>query len=352
MKKGETSISFCFPSGKKTPCIYRTLSGGKTMNKLISRYVSEVVRHLPEKDRKEIARELESNILDMLPPVYSEEEEETLLNGMGDPAKLADTYRTKGRYLIGPDNFDLYIFVLKLVATILTSVTVIISLVTLFISSDPSIVTILTSILTNIASSLSGAFLWVTITFALIDYFNVKTKEGSWSVKDLPQDSKTESLVIKKSESIADIVAAAVFIAFLAGLLYRNPDLFAVYISGQKAIPMFQASFIRPYIIIMTVLMSFSLLRGVAKLQIGRWTPKLLAASAILDITTTLFLIYAINRPNLMNPDFLDLLPKGIGSWGRITTLASIFLVVVTLVGVGGTILKTVRNNRKGMETF
>jgi hypothetical protein len=319
------------------------------MNKLISRYVAEVVRHLPEKDRKEIARELESNILDMLPPVYSEEEEETLLNGMGDPAKLADTYRTKGRYLIGPDNFDLYIFVLKLVATILTSVTVIISLVTLFISSDPSIVTILTSILTNIASSLSGAFLWVTITFALIDYFNVKTKEGSWSVKDLPQDSKTESLVIKKSESIADIVAAAVFIAILAGLFYRNPDLFAVFILGQKAIPIFQASLIRPFIMVMIVLMSLSLLRGVAKIQIGKWTPRLLAASAVLDITTTVFLIYVINRQDLVNPDFINFLPKEIGSWSRLTALASIFLVLVTLVGVGGTIFKAVRNSRKGI---
>jgi hypothetical protein len=322
------------------------------MNNLISRYVSEVVRHLPEKDRKEIARELESNILDMLPPVYSEEEEETVLNEMGDPARLADTYRTRGRYLIGPDNFDLYILVLKLVAIILTSVTVTISLVTLFISSDPSIVTILISILTNIASSLSGAFLWVTITFALIDYFNIKTKEGSWSVKDLPQDSETESLVIKKSESIADIVATSVFIAILAGLFYRTPDLFAVYILGQKAIPIFQASLIRPFIMIMIVLMALSLLRGVAKIQIGKWTPKLLAASAVHDITTTVFLIYVINRQDLVNPDFIAFLPKEMISWSRITVLVSIFLVIFTFLGIGGTIFKAKRNTQKGVETF
>lgn len=319
------------------------------MNNLIKRYVSEVVRHLGEKDRKDVSLELESSILDMLPPDYSDEEVTDVLNSMGDPAKLADTYRSRTRYLIGPDNFDLYLYVLKLVATVLASVTVTISLITMFFTSEPTIAAIITSIFTNTASALSGAFLWVTITFALIDYFKVKTKEESWSVKDLPEQTASESLEIKKSESIADIIASAVFIAILTGILYRNPDVFAIFIKGQKTIPMFQANLIRPYILVMAILMAFSLLRGIAKIQIGRWTAKLLAASTILDITVTLFLIYVLNRQDLVNPGFIDFIPSAMGSWDRLATLASIFLVAITFLGAGGTIFKVLRNSRKNL---
>ncbi|AEV29613.1 hypothetical protein SpiGrapes_1818 [Sphaerochaeta pleomorpha str. Grapes] len=317
------------------------------MNNLIKRYVSEVVRHLSEKDRKEVSLELESSILDMLPPDYSEADVAEVLNSMGDPGKLADTYRSRTRYLIGPDNFDLYLYVLKLVATVLASVTITISLITMFFNSEPTIASIITSIITNTASALSGAFLWVTITFALIDYFQVKTKNDSWSVKDLPERMATESLEIKKSESIADIIASAVFIAILTGILYRNPEVFAVFINGQKTIPMFQADLIRPYILIMAILMAFSMVRGIAKIQIGQWTAKLLAASTVLDITVTIFLIYVLNRHDLVNPAFIDFIPKEMGSYDRLTTLASIFLVAITLLGAGGTILKVLRNSKK-----
>jgi hypothetical protein len=317
------------------------------MNDLIKRYVAEVVRHLSEKDRKEIALELESNIMDMLGTDSSEEEVIEILNAMGDPTKLADTYRSRVRYLIGPDNFDLYLYVLKLVATVLASVTVVISLVTLFLTSEPTIVSITTSIFSNILNSLSGAFLWVTLTFALIDYFKVKTKEETWSVKDLPEKTMTESLEIKKSESIADIIASAVFIAILGGILYRDPDLFSIWISGQKAIPMFQSELIKPYILVMVALMALSLLRGIAKLQIGRWTARFLAASTALDFTVTAFLIYVLSRHDLANPAFIDLIPKAMGSWNHITTLASIVLVAITVLGAGTNIFKVIRKGKR-----
>lgn len=37
------------------------------MNNLIERYVYDVTRRLPEKDRDEVSSELKSNIYDMLP---------------------------------------------------------------------------------------------------------------------------------------------------------------------------------------------------------------------------------------------------------------------------------------------
>ena len=40
------------------------------MNELIERYIHDVIRRLPEKDRAEIERELRANIYDMLPENY------------------------------------------------------------------------------------------------------------------------------------------------------------------------------------------------------------------------------------------------------------------------------------------
>src|SRR5690554_2970853 len=88
------------------------------MNTLIERYIYAVTKRLPENQRKEIEIELRSLIDDMIMSKSDEPNEaiikEALLE-LGDPAELADQYRDKKRYLIGPDYIDQYFFVLKIV---------------------------------------------------------------------------------------------------------------------------------------------------------------------------------------------------------------------------------------------
>ena len=88
---------------------------------LLNRYVYDVTRRLPEKQRAEIDKELRGLISDMLVERLGEAEPsrgdvEAVLMELGNPADLADNYRGTRRYLIGPDYFDRYASILKLVA--------------------------------------------------------------------------------------------------------------------------------------------------------------------------------------------------------------------------------------------
>ena len=80
---------------------------------LIERYVHDVARRLPEKEREDVKDELRANIYDMLPEGASEEQIRNVLYELGSPASLAGKYRQNPRYLISPAYYDEYVNVLK-----------------------------------------------------------------------------------------------------------------------------------------------------------------------------------------------------------------------------------------------
>ncbi|MDF2536663.1 MAG: hypothetical protein K0R18_2825, partial [Bacillales bacterium] len=93
--------------------------------------VAKVTKRLPEAQREDVAKELRGNIEDMLSDNPSQHEIEGVLIELGEPSKLATEFRGKKRYLIGPEHFDQYISILKIVAIILA----IISFVSVFMES-------------------------------------------------------------------------------------------------------------------------------------------------------------------------------------------------------------------------
>ena len=81
---------------------------------MIERYIYAVTRELPEQYRAEIADELEALINDLLTgmdmDVPEERKVEAVLRELGNPKELANRYRGKERYLIGPKLFEQYLF--------------------------------------------------------------------------------------------------------------------------------------------------------------------------------------------------------------------------------------------------
>jgi hypothetical protein len=82
---------------------------------LIDRYIAEVGRHLPEKNRDDIEAEIRSTLEDMVEErghqAKSADDKiiaETL-EQLGDPKLLAHKYTPARRYLIGPNWYDVYL---------------------------------------------------------------------------------------------------------------------------------------------------------------------------------------------------------------------------------------------------
>ena len=86
------------------------------MSELIERYVHQVGRYLPNKERAEIQAELRSQIQDQLDDRYGGAPTETdvaaVLKELGDPRRIAASYGGE-QYLVGPDLYPVMMMVLR-----------------------------------------------------------------------------------------------------------------------------------------------------------------------------------------------------------------------------------------------
>ena len=142
---------------------------------LIEVYIQEVTRRLPEKNRADIALELKSTIEDMLPEGYTEKNVETVLEKMGSPAALAEGYRDRSMYLIGPRYFDAYISLLKMSLPIAAVISFIVLVAEHIIGFDQHtsalnmvILLFVEGIWGTIAVGMQ-VFFWMTVVFAIIE---------------------------------------------------------------------------------------------------------------------------------------------------------------------------------------
>ena len=80
---------------------------------MIERYIYEVVRRVPSEAREEIRMEIGALIEDMQNGEGLSVQ--AVLEKLGDPAVFARRYRGDRDYLIGPEYYDDYVWILKLV---------------------------------------------------------------------------------------------------------------------------------------------------------------------------------------------------------------------------------------------
>lgn len=304
------------------------------MHDLIQRYIAETVRHLKSTERDEVEKELEANILDMVGERATDEEIENTLLSMGSPLELASKYRQKERYLVGPANFDMYLMILKLVALIVSSVTILFTILSFFLNpAGLSIFEMLAKTIGEAFGAATAVFLWVTVTFAILDYNQVKTKHDEWNLAMLRSLEAAPTKIIKKGEVIADLVGLSIFIIIL-GFLYSRSDLLAIYQKDATPIPMFMASELRPYLIGWVIVTLLSFIMAVVKLVTMRWSKPLFAISAALDVVGVCYFIVVITRWNMYNKEFLDFFNPTIVKWQTIIKISSAALVVLTLIGI------------------
>ena len=183
---------------------------------LIDRYVTEVGKHLPHKNRLDIEAELRSTLEDMLEDrsqqtgrPADEALAEELLQEYGTPRKVAATYQTHP-YLIGPRMFHLYTLVLKIVLFAVTlglTIATIVSLVTSNLTT-PEIMQALINFATGLVSALVAAFGNVTLVFAILERLLPESefeKEEKWTPAELTKEPDPGQV------KIGDMIASIVF---------------------------------------------------------------------------------------------------------------------------------------------
>jgi hypothetical protein len=258
---------------------------------LIERYIYAVTKRLPETQREDVAKELRGNIEDMLSDNPSQHEVEGVLIELGEPSKLATEYRGKKRYLVGPEYFDQYVSVLKIVAIILASI----SFVSVFLEnyfsfglSDKNAILFFGGTFGKaFGGAVQGAiqaFFWVTVTYFFIGKsLNSKDSklEKKWSPSDLLAVPKVYKKKIYKAELIGDVIGTFLMVY----LLWEIPNIVGLVPIGNKDLytisSLFNLDHIQSYAILFFIYAIGCVGVNIFKWIIGYWNYMVATVDAI-----------------------------------------------------------------------
>ena len=306
--------------------------------KLIDRYIAEVGRHLPEKNREDIEAEIRSMLEDMIDensqqtgkPV-NDEVTAAVLEQLGDPKLLAYQYTPAKHYLIGPDWYEAYIETLK---RVLATALPVVAIVTIFIALARNPIGFADAAgqaFGRVIDVAIGILFWVTVAFIIVERTDTNPNElgsaktGAWTVDQLPQLPK------KRQISIGDALASIVFVIgyttwvvlpFLQSqqteyVPFLNPDLWQIWL------PVF------------FVLVVLTLIHEVFKLIIGNWTQPLMITNVILCLVSIAYIIALVTTQDVINPAFLATLSDDIvdelrdsARWARWTVNISAVITI------------------------
>lgn len=255
---------------------------------LIDAYLSEVGRHLPQKNRADIEAEIRSALQDLLEerarqrgkPADDEETVLEVLKEYGDPEKVAASYQPE-RYIIGPRLYPAYVKVLQIVLPIVG----ILSLLGLgFSLAQAESADLLETVVQAIAgffSAMISALGSITLIFALLERFvpDLKTKEARWDPRSLRKVSPPDH--IKPVELILEILfsgLAIVIFNFFPQLVnigyYSDGSWWVGFISTQTGqaweTTLLSEAFFR-YLPALNIVWGLTIVLDVILFQRGRW---------------------------------------------------------------------------------
>lgn len=316
--------------------------------KTIDRYVLAVSERLPEDIREDIKKELYANIEDMMPENPSEDDIRIVLEKLGDPVKLANEYKGTKRYLIGPDMYDSYISVLKLVTGIVALVVAIVALLGEVVnpSSSDGLIGMSVDIIANtIGGAIEGAiqgFMWVTLTFVILERTGVN--EGKlpfikkkWSVNDLREVPVSNGRKISRVETAIEMFFTMLFLI----VLYFQPKSIGIYGSGDNGIkiiaPLIRVERLNHYMPIIIIIAFLSFVIQIWKFISMKWDLPLAIANVIDNIVVCALIVVMIGDTSLINYNFIPSLGDLINIplikinsiWG---TGAGIFVAVIVII--------------------
>lgn len=329
---------------------------------IINRYIAAVTKKLPAGQRADIEKELRGLIDDMLQErcggnTPTPKEVDAVLIELGPPEKLARRYNEHPNYLIGPEYYDTYLMIIKIVTACVAFGMLVANIVLAVTSPGENLFYTAWSCIGTTFMAIVQAFAYITIGFALAEYFknrNIAQKaEENWYPNMLPpvQPVQTE---IKKGEAITGIV----FSCLILILFNFAPQLIGIYTFTPEArfIPLFNMEYYSNVLILFNLCFLVGLAREILKLTIGRYTVGLCVSTVVLNIVSVIATLFIFSFDRLWNPDMAKELSK-LGIISEYATLTAawenfkhIFLAVIVfafILDTGVIIARTIRLQSK-----
>ena len=233
---------------------------------LIDRYVYEVGRCLPRKNRSDIQAELHSSLIDALEDRAGQEPTEAdvaeLLKEFGPPKVVAASYYPEGQYLIGPPLYSLFRLVAGIVLAAVLGAQLLALGIGYFVAQEP--IAPLEAVV-GLLNSIPAALGMLVIVFVILQWFEVdpETEDEPWDPDSLPEISESET--VNRGERIFGITMSVILLVILG---FFPESIGFVTTFGSEFFP-------NPVIAQYIGLITFSLLFGIGLdiylLWQGRW---------------------------------------------------------------------------------
>ncbi len=351
-------------------------------NELIKRYLYDVVRRLPENQKKDIEEELYTLIEDMVEERQGNGESldsniNAVLEELGEPVKLAAKYRGEEAHLIGGDYYFLYCQIVKIVLICVGASMLLSNIISFFVVASFESIDIDRAIrsmqegiinLMKIPMALVQAFGFVTIVFYLLEKNQVKLQEkkGPWKVNKLPFIPYKKA-VIKKGDSIVGIV----FTVILAVWFIFAPEFLGVFMknSGGEivSIPLFNMAIWNRILPLFLLALALGVIVHFTKLIVGHYNYTVMWVTIVCQVCNIAISIYMLKGLVFFNPNFVsdisalrnmtfnnkyDIMTHWSGETGSVI-LSNILLAVIIFAGlleIATTVYKTLRYGSRGNE--
>jgi hypothetical protein len=286
---------------------------------LIERYIQHVGKHLPEKSREDVKREIRSLIEDSLEDRSRELEHPIdeamtvdVLREFGRPEKMAASY-TPERYLIGPRLFPTF----WLVAKIVTSVMLAIALVKLFIGlgqADANFPLLLLQTLLEFGGSAIAALGNVVVVFAILQYFMPELGQESEDEKDwdpLKMEKIEDDDQINRVEMVFGITFSVIGLA----LFNFFPELlgFSFITDGEWVFLPALSQVFFTYLPWINILWGAEILLNLFLLIRGQWQTITRWGSISVKFATIILAGFMLAGPSLVGLNPQDMVASGLG---------------------------------------
>ncbi|OJF93599.1 hypothetical protein [Alkalibacterium sp. 20] len=304
---------------------------------MIDRYIYAVTREMPEKSRQEVAlelRELINGKIEGKEDTLTEDEKiDQVLRELGEPKELANRYRGKERYLIGPKYFYKYLFVMKIVIiSIIIGISVVSGVGAIF--STESIAEVTGGYLFTLFSAVLQGAAWVTGIFALLEYNEVsvetKKEQGAWEPSQLAA-LRNEKALISRGESIFAIIISTLLLLFFF-FLYEKIGIYYRVDSEFSFIPLFNIEGVTPFKLIVFLIFTINILVELIKIIKGRWTLKIATIITMLNVISAALFIDVISNMNIWSSEFVQRFEQYMPiSFERMIFLTTVVIIIVTI---------------------
>ncbi|WP_193101445.1 HAAS signaling domain-containing protein [Brevibacterium aurantiacum] len=307
------------------------------MSALTTIYVDNVIGHLPENSRGDIAAEIRATIDDMvearLDGLDHPADEQTaaaereVLEELGDPVRLSREYSNSPQHLIGPNTYPLFLWAMRWVLPLVAVAAAVTNSIAFIATNDEvQIGALIGQLVGNTIVALLTAFAAITIIFALGDKEmsggaadKIAGTKKDWSVDQLrATDAKAKQI---RAEAVLNLIflvllaliplipTSLVYVGHLNnGETFINPELGFGWFLGYWG-----------FLALMAIVEVVKLVRSSAKTAV-------VLTGAILDVAMAVFLTIALLTQQVLHPDLTS--PSG-AEVQQIITVIAIWAIVI-----------------------